>query len=152
MKSYLRLTVLLIAVASFASCTKVGVIVDVQPTITGSWILTDAAEKDAYGWTAVNTGVENGVFTFYSNGQASYVENGSTLKGTWSMNAATGGYYDESGVYYTNSHQNMQIHVSNYKGDDVIDMAFDNVTIYPNSFIATNYNNHTIGRYKFSRY
>jgi len=152
MKSYLRLTVLFVAVVSFASCTKVGVIVDIQPTITGSWVLTDAAQKDAYGWYTVNTGVENGVFTFYNNGQATYVENGSTLRGTWSMNTASSGYYDESGVYFTNSHQNLQIHVSNYKGDDVVDMAFDNVNIYANSFVATNYMNHTIGRYKFSRY
>ena len=152
MKSYLRLTLLFVVVASFASCTKVGVIVDIQPTITGSWVLTDAAQKDAYGWYGVTTGVENGVFTFYSNGQATYVENGATLKGSWSMNTASTGYYDEAGIYYNNAHQNLQIHVSNYKGDDVVDMVFDNVNIYPNSFVATNYMNHTIGRYKFSRY
>ena len=152
MKSYLRLTLLFVVVASFASCTKVGVIVDIQPTITGSWVLTDASQKDAYGWYGVTTGVENGVFTFYSNGQATYVENGSTLKGSWSMNTASTGYYDEAGIYYNNAHQNLQIHVSNYKGDDVVDMVFDNVNIYPNSFVATNYMNHTIGRYKFSRY
>jgi len=152
MKSYLRLTLLFIAVASFASCTKVGVIVDIQPTITGSWVLTDASQKDAYGWYGVNTGVENGVFTFYNNGQAKYVENGATLNGTWSMSSASNGYYDEYGVYYTNSHQDLSIHVSNYRGDDVVDMYFDNVKVYPNSFVATNYDNHTIGRYKFSRY
>lgn len=152
MKSYLRLTLLFIAIASFASCTKVGLIVDIQPTITGSWVLSDAAQKDAYGWTSVNTGVENGVFTFYSNGHATYVENGASLDGTWSMNTANSGYYDQYGVYFTNSHQDLSIHVSNYRGDDVIDMYFDNVTIYPNSFVATNYNSHTIGRYKFSRY
>jgi hypothetical protein len=152
MKSYLRLTLLFVVVASFASCTKVGVIVDIQPTLTGSWVLTDASQKDAYGWYGVTTGVENGVFTFYSNGQATYVENGSTLKGTWSMQTASTGYYDEGGIYYNNAHQDLQIHVSNYKGDDVVDMYFDNVNIYPNSFVATNYMNHTIGRYKFSRY
>jgi hypothetical protein len=151
MKSILRLTFLSIAIAALtASCSKV--VVDVQPTITGSWILTNAAQKDAYGWYTVNTGVENGIFYFYNNGRARYVENGTTLEGTWSMRTMTTGYYDEFGVYFTNSHQDLSIHVSNYYGDDTIDMYFDNVNIYPNSFVATNYNNNSIGRYKFSRY
>ncbi len=52
------------------------------------------------------------------------------------MKTASSGYYDEAGIYYTNSHRDLQIHVSNYKGDDVVDMYFDNVNIYPNSFCS----------------
>jgi hypothetical protein len=150
MKPIIRLTFLFIAIVSLASCSKV--VVDVQPTITGSWVLTDAAEKDAYGWYTVNTGVENGIFYFYNNGRAKYVENGATLEGTWTMRTITTGYYDEFGVYFTNSHNDLSIHVSNYYGDDTIDMYFDNVKIYSNSFVATNYANNSIGRYRFSRY
>ena len=150
MKSTLRLTFLFIAIASLAGCSKV--VIDIQPTITGSWVLTDAANKDAYGWYTVNTGIENGVFTFYNNGRARYVENGVTLDGTWSMRSITTGYYDEFGIYFTNSHQDLSIHVSNYYGDDTIDMYFDNVKVYANSFVATNYTNNSIGRYRFSRY
>jgi hypothetical protein len=151
MKLIIRLTFLFIAVASLASCSK-AVVVDAQPAITGSWVLTDAAEKDAYGWYTVNTGVENGIFYFYNNGRAKYVENGATLEGTWTMRTITNGYYDEFGVYFTNSHNDLSIHVSNYYGDDTIDMYFDNVKIYSNSFVATNYANNSIGRYRFSRY
>jgi hypothetical protein len=150
MKPILRLTFLLIAIASLSGCAKV--VVDVQPTITGSWVLTDAAQKDAYGWYTVNTGVENGIFYFYNNGRARYVENGTTLEGTWSMRSVTTGYYDEFGVYFTNSHQDLSIHVSNYYGDDAIDMYFDNIKLYSNSFVATNYANNYIGRYRFNRY
>ncbi|THU37112.1 hypothetical protein FAM09_19365 [Niastella caeni] len=150
MKSVLRLTFLFVAIAALSSCSKV--IVEVQPAITGSWVLTDAAHKDSYGWYTVNTGIENGVFTFYSNGRARYVENGTTLEGTWNIQTLTNGYYDEYGNYYTNSHQAMSIHVSNYYGDDTIDMYFDNVKVYSNSFVGTNYNNNYIGRYRFSRY
>lgn len=150
MKSILRLTFLSIAIASLAGCSKI--VIDIQPAITGSWVLTDAAHKDSYGWYTVNTGVENGVFTFYNNGRARYVENGSTLEGTWSMQTITTGYYDEYGVYFTNSHQSLSIHVSNYYGDDVVDMYFDNVKINANSFVATNYTNNYVGRYRFSRY
>lgn len=152
MKHIIPLTFLLFVVASFSACTKVVVDVNIQPSITGSWVLTDAAHKDSYGWYTVNTGVENGVFTFYNNGRAKYVENGVVLDGTWSTRTITTGYYDEYGVYYTNSHQDLSIHVSNYYGDDTIDMYFDNIRVYSNSFVATNYANNSIGRYKFSRY
>jgi len=152
MKPILRLTFLFIAIASFASCSKVVVDVDIQPNINGSWVLTDAAQKDKYGWYTVNTGIEHGIFTFYNNGRARYVENGVTLEGTWSMRSVTDGYYDEYGVYYTNSHYDLSIHVSDYYGDDVIDMYFDNVNVRSNSFVGTNYNNGYVGRYRFSRY
>lgn len=150
MKSIIRLSLLIVVVASLPACSKV--IVEAQPVITGSWILTDAAQKDAYGWYTVNTGVENGVFTFYNNGHARYVENGVVLEGTWNIQTLTSGYYDEYGNYYTNSHQSMSIHVSNYYGDDTVDMYFDNIRVYANSFVGTNYNKDYIGRYRFARY
>jgi hypothetical protein len=143
---------LFIAIASLASCSKVVVNVDVQPNINGSWVLTDAAHKDKYGWYTVNTGVENGVFTFYNNGRARYVENGVVLEGSWSMTKISTGYYDEFGIYYTNSHYDLSIHVSDYYGDDTVDMYFDNVSVGLNTFVGTNYANGYIGRYRFSRY
>ncbi|MCS3797695.1 hypothetical protein [Niastella sp. OAS944] len=152
MKPILRLTFLFIAIVSFASCSKVVVNVDIQPNINGSWVLTDAAHKDKYGWYTVNTGVENGVFTFYNNGRAKYVENGVTLEGNWSMTKISTGYYDEYGVYVTNSHYDLSIHVSDYYGEDAVDMYFDNVSVGINSFVGTNYANGYIGRYRFSRY
>jgi hypothetical protein len=150
MKPIIRLTLLLIAVASLSGCSKV--IIDIQPSIAGSWVLTDAAHKDSYGWYSVNTGVENGIFYFYNNGQAKYVESGTTLTGTWYMQPSTDGYYDEYGNYYTNNHQSLSIHVSNYSGSDVVDMYFDDVRVNSNSFVGTNYNSDYIGRYRFSRY
>lgn len=150
MKPIIRLTWLLIAVASLSGCTKA--VVEQQATLAGSWVLTDAAHKDAYGWYAVTTGVENGVFYFYNNGRARYIENGTTLEGSWNVQTITDGYYDEYGNYYTNSHQSLSIHVSSYYGDDTIDMYFDNVRLYSNSFVATNYTKDYIGRYRFTRY
>ena len=150
MKPYIHLGVLLVAAASLSGCSKV--IVDVKPSIVGSWVLTDAVHKDSNGWYTVNTGVENGVFYFYNNGQAKYVENGTTLNGTWDMETLTDGYYDEYGNFYTNSHESLAIHVSNYSGSDVVDMYFDDVLVNANSFVATNYTKDYIGRYRFSRY
>jgi hypothetical protein len=150
MKSFLRLTLVMVVIASLASCSKV--VVDVQPSITGSWVLTDAAHKDAHGWYGVTTGVEHGVFTFFNNGRARYSENGVTLEGTYNMQSVTTGYYDEYGNYYTNRHYSLSIHVSDYYGDDAVDMVFDNVRVNANSFVGTNYNNQYIGRYRFERF
>jgi hypothetical protein len=150
MKRIILAALSLIVIASLTGCSKV--IVEQQGSLTGSWVLTDAAQKDAYGWYSVSTGVENGVFYFYNNGNARYVENGTTLDGTWYVQTNVSGYYDEYGTYYTNSHQSLSLHLSNYSGSDVIDMYFDNVKLYNNSFVATNYNGDYIGRYRFSRY
>lgn len=150
MKSIIRLSLIVLAIASFTSCSKVILIKD-EP-ITGSWYLSDAAHKDAYGWYGVTTGIENGVFTFYNNGTARYREGNYTMEGTWSVTYISGGYYDEYGNYYTDRHQSLEVHVSDYYGGESIDMYFDHVKFNGGSFVATNYNDHYIEKYIFSRY
>lgn len=152
MKRIIYAAALLLSITFFAtSCTKV-TIETTPASLTGSWILTDAAKKDAYGWYNVTTGVEDGVFYFYNNGTAKYVEGNYTLSGSWNLQTSVEGYYDEYGTWYVNAHQSMSIHVANYSGSDVVDMYFDNVKIGNNSFVGTNYDKNTIGRYRFSRY
>ena len=150
MKLIIRLSFILITAFAFTGCSKV-IFYDEDP-IVGSWVLTDAAHKDAYGWYPVNTGIERGVFTFYTNGSATYSEAGITMHGSWQLYNNNGGYYDENGNYYSDSHQSLQVNVSDGYGDENINMYFENVRIYNNRFVATNYNNHYIERYRFSRY
>ena len=152
MKPIIRLSFLLIAVASFSGCSKVTIDLNIPSSLAGTWVLTDAAHKDAGGWYTVNTGVEKGIFYFYNNGKARYIENGNTLEGTWNVQTIVSGYYDENGNFYTDAHQSLSLHLSNYAGDDTIDMDFDNVKIGANSFVGTNYTKDYIGRYRFSRY
>lgn len=150
MKLFIRLSYLLAAGVLFAGCSKV-ILVNDTP-VTGSWVLTEAAQKDAYGWYSITTGVEQGVFSFYSNGTARYTEGHLVMEGTWTMNNAYGGYYDEYGNYYNDDHKSMSVHLSDYYGDNTINMYFDNVKVYANSFVATNYKSNYIERFKFSRY
>lgn len=149
MKLIIRLSFLLITAFAFTGCSKV-MIYEEEP-LAGSWVLTDAAHKDAYGWYSVTTGVERGVFTFYDNGNARYTEAGVTMYGSWQVYYTSGGYYDEYGNYYSDRHQALQVNLSDGYGEN-IDMYFENVRIYNNRFVATNYNNHYIERYRFSRY
>jgi len=151
MKNYLRLSAfLLITVIATSSCSKI--ILTEESPIAGTWILSNAAHKDAYGWYNVTTGVENGTFYFYSNGTARYTEGHITMNGTWSVRNASGGYYDEYGSYYSDAHQSLQVNLSDYYGDNTINMYFDNVRFRSNTFVATNYKNNYIEKYTFSRY
>jgi hypothetical protein len=153
MKRIIRLSSFLLVVAVLdSSCEKLILTTDNGTPLAGTWILTDAAEKDSYGWYTVTTGVENGTFYFYPDGTARYTEGHVTMTGSWNMEYASGGYYDEYGSYYTNSHQSLSVNLSDYYGDNSLNMYFDNVKIYANSFVATNYRNNHIERYKFSRY
>ena len=151
MKLIIRFSLILVAAFTFTGCSKV-IYYDEEVTLTGSWVLTDAAHKDEYGWYNVTTGVENGVFTFYNNGTARYTEAGVTMNGTWSVYNTNGGYYDEHGSYYSDSHQALQVNLDDPYGDESIDMYFENVRIRSNSFVATNYRNSYVERYRFSRY
>lgn len=149
MKLFLRLSFVIITAFVFTGCSKV-MLVDNEP-LAGSWVLTDASHKDSWGWYPVTTGVERGVFYFYNNGTARYSEPGLTMQGTWRVYYTTGGYYDEYGNYYSDRHQELQVNLSDGFGES-INMYFDNVDIYGNRFVATNYNNNYIERYRFTRY
>jgi hypothetical protein len=133
------------------SCYKQDYYYEDDRSITGSWILTDAAAKDAYGWYPVITGVENGIFDFYNSGGARYTERSDVFTGSWQIYYSNDGYYDEYGNYYSDRHQSMQVNLTNRYGES-IDMYFDDVRISGNSITATNYSNHNIERYRFSRY
>ncbi|MFW2478347.1 MAG: hypothetical protein ACN4EP_15610, partial [Sediminibacterium sp.] len=64
MKKLLLLTTLIVF---FTSCTKS--VVDISPrTISGTWVVTDAARSDGYGWQYFRSGLEEGVFDFYRDG------------------------------------------------------------------------------------
>lgn len=109
MKLIVRLAMVVLIAASFASCIKT-VEVPQQPAsnpLTGSWIITDAAEDLGNGWYSFDPGID-GVFTFYGNGAAEYDDGYSFLQGTWNTYTETGSYYDQYGNYYTGTHQVFQ--------------------------------------------
>lgn len=150
MKLFLRLTPVLLAVFVLTGCTKVVVVAD--SSLAGSWVLTDVSQKDAYGWYSVVTGLENGVFDFYNDGTVRYTDNHVSMQGNWYVQTTIGGYYDEYGNYYSDSHQSLEIHLSDYYSDNYADLYFNDVRIYANRFVATNYDGTYVERYRFSRY
>ena len=150
MKLHLQIASFVLATGLLAGCSKIEI--RIGSPAEGSWVLTSAASHDQHGWYPITTGVENGVFNFYGDGTATYTERNTFMQGTWFIQTTVGGYYDENGNYYSNSHQSMDVNMSTASGNDAINMHFDNVRFYGNSFVATNYNNNSIDKFTFSRY
>ncbi len=153
MTSIVRFALALLIAVAVTSCVK-NVDVPQQPAvnpITGTWMITDAAENDGSGWYSFDPGID-GVFTFYSNGGAEYDDGYSFLQGSWNSHTQTGGYYDAYGNYYTDAHQTFEVQAGSNNGG-AIDLYFDDISfVNRNAFIGTYYNGKGIEKYTFSRY
>ncbi len=152
MKTVIRILVtIIISSFIFISCSK-SVGINSNP-IVGSWVLTDAAKGNANGWRPLFTGLENGVFTFYANGTATYDDGFSLYQGNWAIYSSSTGYYDYNGNYYTDFHDALQVRLRDFSTNSSINLNFDDVNFNSgNYFTATTYNNFSIERYGFSRY
>ncbi len=147
MKRLLLFTTLIILLSS---CTK-GVI-DVTPrSISGTWVVADASRSDGVGWQYFRSGLENGVFDFYRDGSAEYDDGYNLMRGSWRIVTVIGGYYDQYGNYYDRSHDVWEVNVYDRSTRASVDMYFDDIAVYSNRIIATNYDGRYISRYTFRR-
>ena len=151
MRSILYLSIIFFTAISLTGCYKKDVIVPINP-IEGSWVLDEAAQGNTYGWRSFYTGLETGIFDFYSNGQARYTDGNIIMDGNWYITTVNDGYYDEYGNYYSNVHQSMEIHMYDNYTRSSVDLYFDDINFKGNRFVATYYHNHYIEKYWFSRY
>ena len=152
MKTFVRFFMVAIC-ASFllSSCVKT-VVGTVNDPIVGSWVLSDASTGNANGWKPLYTGLENGVFTFYTNGSAVYDDGFTTFLGSWAITTVSTGYYDYYGNYYTDYHDAMQVSLRS-SGGSTINLYFDDVNFNNNNyFTGTYYRNYSVERYSFKRY
>jgi len=153
MKKNLSFTILLIFPLLFSSCVKsidISISNDSNP-VTGSWYISSTSANDSYGWFSFDAGIP-GTFTFYEDGSARYADDNGDMQGNWHMDLIATGYYDEHGVFQTNTHNNFQVQVSDGYGGN-IDLYFDNISFAGNNqFVATYYDGKNIQRFTFSRY
>ena len=131
-------------------CSKA--VIDVSPrSITGTWVVSDAARSDGFGWQYFRSGLEDGVFDFYPNGSAVYDDGYNLMRGSWRIVTVIGGYYDQFGNYYDRAHDVWEVRVYDNNTGASVDMYFDDIEVYNNRIIATNYNGSYISRYTFRR-
>jgi hypothetical protein len=152
MKRLLPISIAVLVLFSFSSCTKTVVVADGGVPVAGSWVLAETSQRTGYGWQLVRTGLESGVFDFYSNGDARYNDGATSMAGSWLLRYSTGGYYDRYGDYYSGSHQAFEIHMRDRYTGGSVDLFFDEVIVTGNSLIATYYNGNYVSRYVFNRY
>jgi hypothetical protein len=150
MKKVLHLSLVLIIAFSLTGCLKKEVYIPIN--IGGSWVLNDASKLKSYGWQTFNSGFETGVFDLYNNGSAAYSDNLGDYKGNWYIADSYGSYYDESGYYRSGYHQSLHIHMYDSYNHSSIDLDFENVVVYTNHFVTTDYYNGYVERYEFARY
>jgi hypothetical protein len=148
------LATLLIGVTLFStSCKKflVDVDVNVKPALTGKWYLQDAARYDGYRWQGITTGYEGGTFSFYSNGDVTYIDSYGSLRGRWEMYSATSGYYDGNGHYSEGYHSIFNLRL--YDGSiQEVNWSFDDNNFQGgNRFKATYYDAGYQYQYTFVR-
>lgn len=146
-------TILVVFVASYLLSGCVKNVVLASDPIVGQWVLTDAAKGNSYGWRPLYTGLENGVFTFYANGTASYNDGSDNYQGNWAVTTSSTGYYDYYGNYFNDYHNALRVRLRDNSSNSSINLYFDDVNFNSgNYFTATYYNNNSIERYGFSRY
>lgn len=149
MKSILRIFLIIAAVAVFSSCRKSN---DLGPQLTGSWVLVETAQYNGFGWTIFRSGLEQGMFNFFSNGNATYADAYGNMSGYWSVATVRDGYYDEFGQYYTDLHDAMQIDLRDPNNGDNLNLYFNDVSYQGSTFYGTYYSGNYIVRYRFVRY
>lgn len=151
MKTFLRISFVLVLATAFTGCYKNDNFVAASPVV-GSWVISSAERADSYGWYQFSSGLETGILDFYNNGSAQYTEHNLSLTGSWYVGTSNGSYYDEYGNYRNGPHQTLSVHLRDSYSGSVIDLNFGYVTFYDNSFIGTDYYAGSVERYRFVRY
>lgn len=150
MKRNLLLLLLVVPVV-FSACTKT--VIRDGNTLVGQWVLDYAEKSDGYRSTTIYTGYEQGLFSFYGNGQAVYDDGYEVMKGSWNLRWVNDSYYDTHGVYHSGSRQVFSLHLQNYSGSRVIDWDFDEAWFSnSNTFNSTYYGTTYDYKYVFARY
>ena len=97
----------------------------------------------------MESGFEDGVFTFYQNGKAEYVIGNNTLSGSWSLSDASDGYFAADGNYYNDDYHKFSIYITNYTGTETIDMTVD-VGSWSDPFTGSIYGNDYVDYFEFT--
>lgn len=122
------------------------------PKLTGKWYLQRADRYDYYNWQQIYTGYENGSFTFYANGDASYADVLGVLYGNWDMYPVSEGYYDGHGNYHQGYHNVFRVTMYDGYHQPEINWQFDDAGFNGGgAFTATYYTTNYQYVYSFLR-
>ncbi len=119
----MRQNLLLISAFAFLliSCGK-----QIEEHLIGEWKLDESYKKELFGRDHFQTGYEDGIFTFYESGSATYVSGQDTLSGYWKSDFYTRWRNDNDEDYDSDRLKYLEIYVANFNRNKVINWRFDN--------------------------
>lgn len=116
----LHLPVLLLSLILF-SCSK-----SIEDRLIGSWKLDDAYRKVFLGRDHFTTGFEDGTFTFFENGNATYTSTTDTLNGYWRADNYNHSFYNNgTGQWDSRYMRYLRLHMVNFRQNRFLDWEFD---------------------------
>ena len=105
----------------FSSCGKT-----IEDHLIGEWKLDISYRKELFGRDYFQTGYEDGIFTFFESGTATYVDSQDTLSGYWRSDFYThwSGYADDDND--TERYKYLEVFLADFNRNRVINWRFDN--------------------------
>lgn len=120
MRQHLLLPLAILSIV-ITSCSK-----SLEDRIVGNWKIDDAYKKVFLGRDHFETGYENGVFTFYENGDATYTSSTDTLTGYYRTGRYSNDYYNSgSGQWETRGMKYLRLNLKNYPRNQSLEWEFD---------------------------
>jgi len=117
-----NLLLLLPVVLFISSCGK-----SLEDRLIGNWRIESSYRRVFLGRDYFQTGYENGIFTFYENGDAAFISSTDTLNGTWRADNYSGNYYNyDNGNWENRGMRYLRIKLFNFTRNRFIDWEFDN--------------------------
>lgn len=116
-----RTLLLLITAILFFSCGK-----RIKDRLIGDWKLDESYRKGLFNRDHFQTGYEDGLFTFFESGSASYTSSRDTLSGYWKSDFYTRTQYDAADEDYdTKLLKRLEIYLVNFNQNKIIHWGFD---------------------------
>lgn len=115
-------TILLLCTTVFIlfSCAK-----KIEDHLIGEWKLDVSYRKELFGRDYFQTGYENGIFTFFESGAATWVSNQDTLSGYWKSDFWSRPRLDASGELRTERLKYLELYLADFTRNKIINWKFD---------------------------
>lgn len=124
-----------------------------EARLVGSWKLSGAAKLRFFNQDPISTGYEEGVFSFYDNGQARYSEGTLEMEGSWRLRYISNGGYDRYGNLNSYSRTLFTVHLVNFQSNKVLNLDFDDCRFNGKNRFTAEYETFSYSyRYIFERY
>ena len=111
----------LIIALLLSSCAKT-----IEDHLIGEWILDVSYRKELFGRDYFQTGYEDGVFSFFESGTATYIDNQDTLSGYWRSDFYTTWHDYADDDDDIERYKYLEVYLANFNRNKIINWKFDN--------------------------